>query len=76
MNDTSEQLSRIEEAIASLRSDLKTDVESLERDVEKLDYKFETYQGAGERLERLATFLIAGATISVIAGTILLLLKA
>jgi hypothetical protein len=56
-------------------SDVLTELKSLKSDVEKLDYKFDVSQSAGERLERLATSLIAGATISIIAGVILLLLK-
>jgi hypothetical protein len=64
----------ISDVLGELRS-LKGDVESLKGNVEKLDYKFEVSQSAGERLERLATSLIAGATISIIAGVILLLIK-
>jgi hypothetical protein len=56
-------------------SDVLEELRSLKADVEKLDYKFEVSQSAGERLERLATSLIAGATISIIAGVILLLLR-
>jgi uncharacterized protein YoxC len=48
--------------------------ETLDR-VDKLTFKFDTSQAIGERLERLATSLIAGATISVIAGVILLLIR-
>jgi hypothetical protein len=43
--------------------------------LEKIDYEFKASQSTGERLERLATSLIAGATISIIAGVILLLLR-
>ncbi|MCJ2542859.1 hypothetical protein [Thermostichus vulcanus] len=50
-------------------------VEKLSGDVEKLTFKFDTSQTLGERLERLATSLIAGATISIIAGVILVLLR-
>jgi hypothetical protein len=56
-------------------SDVLEELQSLKAGVEKLDYKFEVSQSAGERLERLATSLIAGATISIIAGVILLLLR-
>lgn len=56
-------------------SDVFNELRSLKTDVEKLDYKFQVSQSAGERLERLATSLIAGATISIIAGVILLLLR-
>ncbi|MEN9221345.1 MAG: hypothetical protein Q6M04_02795 [Thermostichus sp. BF3_bins_97] len=54
---------------------LSGDVEKLSSDVEKLTFKFDTSQTIGERLERLATSLIAGATISIIAGVILVLLR-
>ncbi|MFS8811358.1 hypothetical protein NW820_01600, partial [Synechococcus sp. R55.7] len=54
---------------------LSGDVEKLSGDVEKLTFKFDTSQTIGERLERLATSLIAGATISIIAGVILVLLR-
>ncbi len=54
---------------------LSGDVEKLSGDLEKLTFKFDTAQSIGERLERLATSLIAGATISIIAGVILVLLR-
>lgn len=54
---------------------LSEQVEKLSGDVEKLTFKFDTAQTIGERLERLATSLIAGATISIIAGVILVLLR-
>ncbi|MEN9224386.1 MAG: YbgF trimerization domain-containing protein, partial [Thermostichus sp. DRC_bins_24] len=44
---------------------LSGDVEKLSSDVEKLAFRFDTSQTIGERLERLATSLIAGATISI-----------
>lgn len=48
---------------------------SLESQVEKNDYKYEVFRDANESLVRLSTSLIAGATISVIAGVVLLLLR-
>ena len=54
---------------------LSGEVEKLSGDLEKLTFKFDTAQSIGERLERLATSLIAGATISIIAGVILVLLR-
>jgi hypothetical protein len=56
-------------------SDVLDELKIIKTDVEKLDFKFQVSQSAGERLERLATSLIAGATISIIAGVILLLLR-
>jgi uncharacterized protein YoxC len=54
---------------------LSQSVSKLSADVDKLGFKFDTAQSVGERLERLATSLIAGATISIIAGVILVLLR-
>ncbi|MEN9223687.1 MAG: hypothetical protein Q6M04_14725 [Thermostichus sp. BF3_bins_97] len=54
---------------------LSQSVNKLSSDVDKLSFKFDTSQSIGERLERLATSLIAGATISIIAGVILVLLR-
>ena len=48
---------------------------SLESQVEKNDYNYEVFRDANESLVRLSTSLIAGATISVIAGVVLLLLR-
>ena len=50
-------------------------VGSLESQVEKNDYKYEVFRDANESLVRLSTSLIAGATISIIAGVVLLLLR-
>jgi len=75
---TDERLERIEKVVERLSTDverLSTDVERLSTGLEKLGYRFESYQMAGERLERLATSLIAGATISIIAGVIFTLVK-
>lgn len=54
---------------------LSQSVSKLSADVDKLGYKFDTAQSVGEWLEQLATSLIAGATISIIAGVILVLLR-
>ncbi len=54
---------------------LSQNVNKLSGDVDKLGFKFDASQSVGERLERLATSLIAGATISIIAGVILVLLR-
>ncbi|MEN9229393.1 MAG: hypothetical protein Q6L68_00680 [Thermostichus sp. DG02_5_bins_236] len=54
---------------------LSQSVNKLSSDVDKLSFKFDAAQSVGERLERLATSLIAGATISIIAGVILVLLR-
>lgn len=61
---TDERLERIERAVEKLGSD-----------VEKLTFKFDTSQSIGERLERLATSLIVAATVSIIAGVILILIR-
>jgi hypothetical protein len=65
----------LSDVLTELRTTQVVAQASLKNDVEKLDYKLEVSQSAGEHLERLATSLIAGATISIIAGVILLLLR-
>jgi len=70
-----ERLSGDVERLSGDVEKLSGDVEKLSGDVEKLTFKFDTAQTIGERLERLATSLIAGATISIIAGVILVLLR-
>ncbi len=69
-----EILDRIDR-IAGDTQKLSEGVEKLSGDLEKLTFKFDSAQSIGERLERLATSLIAGATISIIAGVILVLLR-
>jgi len=74
----SERVEKLSGDVEKLSGDvekLSGDVEKLSSDVEKLTFKFDTSQTIGERLERLATSLIAGATISIIAGVILVLLR-
>ncbi|MFS8867951.1 hypothetical protein [Synechococcus sp. H65.1] len=74
----SQQQGEILDRIDRLAGDtqkLSERVEKLSGDLEKLTFKFDTAQSIGERLERLATSLIAGATISIIAGVILVLLR-
>ena len=85
MTTTDERLERIEGVVDRLSTDvekltgrvdqLSTDVGHLATQVEKLSYRFDIAQSTGERLERLATSLIAGATISIIAGVIFTLVK-
>ncbi|MGY2837178.1 hypothetical protein [Thermostichus sp. MS-CIW-41] len=70
-----DRLSGDSEKLSERIEKLSGDVEKLSGDVEKLTFKFDTSQTIGERLERLATSLIAGATISIIAGVILVLLR-
>ncbi|MFS8781834.1 hypothetical protein [Synechococcus sp. R6-7] len=70
-----DRLSGDSEKLSERVEKLSGDVEKLSGDVEKLTFKFDTSQTIGERLERLATSLIAGATISIIAGVILVLLR-
>ncbi|HIK21611.1 MAG TPA: hypothetical protein IGR15_11295 [Synechococcus sp. M44_DOE_062] len=70
-----DRLSEDSEKLSERVEKLSGDVEKLSGDVEKLTFKFDTSQTIGERLERLATSLIAGATISIIAGVILVLLR-
>ena len=70
-----DRLSGDSEKLSERVEKLSGDVEKLSSDVEKLTFKFDTSQTIGERLERLATSLIAGATISIIAGVILVLLR-
>ncbi|MFS8911133.1 hypothetical protein NW841_08330 [Synechococcus sp. H60.3] len=70
-----EKLSGDVEKLSGDVEKLSGDVEKLSGDLEKLTFKFDTAQSIGERLERLATSLIAGATISIIAGVILVLLR-
>ncbi|MGY4591004.1 putative nuclease with TOPRIM domain [Thermostichus sp. MS-CIW-40] len=70
-----DRLSGDSEKLSERIEKLSGDVEKLSSDVEKLTFKFDTSQTIGERLERLATSLIAGATISIIAGVILVLLR-
>ncbi len=74
----SERVEKLSGDVEKLSGDvekLSGDVEKLSGDLEKLTFKFDTAQSIGERLERLATSLIAGATISIIAGVILVLLR-
>jgi hypothetical protein len=71
-----DQLSKLTDDVDGLKADvvgLKADVEGLITKVEKLDYKFDVFRQATEGLSRMATTFIAGATIRVIAGVILLL---
>jgi predicted nuclease with TOPRIM domain len=75
LSGDSEKLSERVEKLSGDVEKLSGDVEKLSSDVEKLTFKFDTSQTIGERLERLATSLIAGATISIIAGVILVLLR-
>lgn len=70
-----DRLSGDSEKLSERVEKLSERVEKLSGDVEKLTFKFDTSQTIGERLERLATSLIAGATISIIAGVILVLLR-
>ncbi|MFS8878931.1 hypothetical protein NW863_08005 [Synechococcus sp. B60.1] len=72
--DTGKLSERVEKLSGDVEK-LSGDVEKLSGDLEKLTFKFDTAQSIGERLERLATSLIAGATISIIAGVILVLLR-
>ncbi|MFS8859202.1 hypothetical protein [Synechococcus sp. H60.4] len=74
----SERVEKLSGDVEKLSGDvekLSGDIEKLSGDLEKLTFKFDTAQSIGERLERLATSLIAGATISIIAGVILVLLR-
>lgn len=54
-----------------LEAGLKEQREELSR----IRFEIETSQKTGERLERLAPSLIAGATIAVIAGVILSIIR-
>jgi hypothetical protein len=64
------------EAFYALMDKLNSEPGIKIRSLEHLAQIIEEKQKAkGERLERLATSLIAGATISIIAGVILLLLR-
>ena len=54
---------------------LSHSVSKLSADVDKLSLKLDAAQSVGERLERLATSLIAGAMISIIASVILVSLR-
>jgi len=43
--------------------------------ISRIRFEMEASQKTGERLERLATSLIAGATIAVIAGVVLTIIR-
>jgi len=43
--------------------------------ISRIRFEMEASQKVGERLERLATSMIAGATIAIIAGVVLIIIK-
>jgi hypothetical protein len=44
---------------------------SIESDLEKLDYKFDTYRNASDKVERLATTVIIAAAFVVVLSPLL-----
>jgi|GEM_PF-6482461 len=54
---------------------LETDQRETKEQISRIRFEMEASQKTGERLERLATSLIAGATIAVIAGVVLTIIK-
>ena len=78
VDSLTEQVDNLTDRVDKLTNrvdNLSQSVSKLSADVDKLGYKFDTAQSVGEWLEQLATSLIAGATISIIAGVILVLLR-
>ncbi|MEN9204131.1 MAG: hypothetical protein Q6K80_07150 [Thermostichus sp. DG_1_6_bins_120] len=78
VDNLTERVDNLTERVDNLTGqmqNLSQTVNKLSTDVDKLGFKFDAAQSVGERLERLATSLIAGATISIIAGVILVLLR-
>ncbi|MCS6783389.1 MAG: hypothetical protein NZ482_09495 [Gloeomargarita sp. SKYG98] len=54
---------------------LDTELREIKEQLSRIRFEMEASQKTGERLERLATSLIAGATIAVIAGVILSIIR-
>ena len=51
--------------------DLETDVSNLKLNLEKVDYKFDTYQKASDSMVRLATtIIVAAATVAVLPSAL------
>ncbi|MGY2803017.1 hypothetical protein [Thermostichus sp. MS-CIW-25] len=75
LTDRVDNLTNRVDSLTDRVDNLSQSVSKLSADVDKLGFKFDTAQSVGERPERLATSLIAGATISIIAGVILVLLR-
>jgi uncharacterized protein YoxC len=75
LTDRVDNLTNRVDSLTDRVDNLSQSVSKLSADVDKLGFKFDTAQSVGEWLERLATSLIAGATISIIAGVILVLLR-
>ncbi len=52
-------------------SDVLTELRSLKEQVERLDYKFDTYEKASDKVVRLATtIIIAAATVAVLPSAL------
>jgi len=69
------------QVLAELRN-INTRLDQLEADqretkeqISRIRFELEVSQKTGERLERLATSLIAGATLAVIAGVVLTIIR-
>lgn len=78
MTTIDERLERIEHAVDKLTQGLEHNEARLvrvEQAVERFSFEFKTYQTIGERLERMATSMIAGAVISIVIGVVFLLLR-
>ncbi len=52
-----------------------TELRETKEEISRIRFEMEISQKTGERLERLATTFIAGATIAVIAGVFLTIIK-
>lgn len=74
LDKLSEDFGALRTDVNALKTDvdsLRGDVDSLRNDVEKLDYKFDTYQGASDQRVRLTTTIIVAAASVVILSPML-----
>ncbi|MCS6782253.1 MAG: hypothetical protein RMI89_10185 [Gloeomargarita sp. SKYBB_i_bin120] len=69
------RLDSLENRMSSLENRLDTELREIKEQLSRIRFEMEISQKTGERLERLATSLIAGATIAVIAGVILSVIR-
>ncbi|APB34890.1 hypothetical protein GlitD10_2552 [Gloeomargarita lithophora Alchichica-D10] len=79
---TLETLAATLEAVVHRLNSIDTRLDKLEIDqretkeqVSRVRFEMETSQKTGERLERLATSFIVGATIAVMAGVVLIIIR-
>jgi len=65
------ELAQINQRLDSELTQINQRLDRLETDVEKIDYKFDTYQKASDQVVRLATTIIIAAASVVILSPVL-----